>query len=126
MICSTTYRSGLSLAGAVIMTLGTFSMLQASAPWESHRSELVRYHDAGLEQPANATRLYERIHEAAEKVCAPLAEGDANARSHLNACIDGAVAAAVAEVNRPQLSAIHSATIGRWHLASEGLVKPGV
>ena len=30
MICSTTYRTVLSLTGAVIMTLGTFSMLQAS------------------------------------------------------------------------------------------------
>ena len=34
MICSTTYRTVLSVVGSMIMTLGTFSMLQASAPWD--------------------------------------------------------------------------------------------
>ena len=75
MICSTHYRTALSIVGAVIMTLGTFSMLQASAPWEPQRGQLVRYHEADLNQPASATRLYKRIHTAAEKVCAPLAKG---------------------------------------------------
>lgn len=126
MICSTHYRTALSFLGAVIMTLGTFSMLQASAPWESHRGKLVRYHDADLNQPANATRLYKRIHTAAEKVCAPFAEGSARLRSHLDECIDGAVSKAVTEVNRPQLDAVHSARIGGWRVASERLASPGV
>ena len=123
MICSTTYRSALSLAGAMIMTLGTFSMLQASAPWESHRSELVRYHDADLNQAADATRLYARIHAAAEKVCAPLGKGIA-AHVQFEACIAGAVADAVSKVNRPELDAVHSATIGGWRVASERAANP--
>ena len=126
MICSTTYRSALSLAGATIMTLGTFSMLQASAPWESHRSEIVRYHDADLNQPADATRIYARIHAAAEKVCAPLAKGDAALRLHLESCVEGAVADAVSKVNRPELDAVHSATIGGWRVASERAANPRV
>ena len=126
MICSTHYRTALSIVGAVIMTLGTFSMLQASAPWEPQRGQLVRYHEADLDQPASATRLYKRIHTAAEKVCAPLAKGDAKLRSHLDECIDDAVTNAVTEVNRPQLDAVHSARIGGWRVASERLASPGV
>jgi UrcA family protein len=123
MICSTTYRSALSLAGAMIMTLGTFSMLQASAPWESHRSEIVRYHDTDLNRPANATRVYARIHSAAEKVCEPLGKGLA-ARAQFEACVEGAIADAVAKVNRPELDAVHSATIGGWRVASERSANP--
>jgi len=126
MICSTTYRTALSLVGAVIMTLGTFSILRASAPWGSPRSEFVRYHDSDLNKPANTQRLYNRIHAAAERVCAPLKSGGLEARERLHACVDQAVAAAVANVNHPQLSALHSATIGRWQAASAQQVKPGV
>jgi UrcA family protein len=126
MICSTTYRSALSLAGALIMTLGTFSMLQASAPWESHRGEIVRYHDADLNQPASATRLYERIRVAARKVCEPQASVDLSLHSQYRHCVDVAVGQAVRAVNRPELDAVHSATIGKWRVASERLVKPAV
>jgi len=125
MICSTHYRTALSLAGALIMTLGTFSMLQASAPWEPSRSELVRYHDADLSRPGEAARLYKRIHVAAEKVCAPLGAVDLSGHSKRRECIDTAVANAVTAVNRPELDALHSATIGGWRVASERLSKRG-
>lgn len=123
MICSTIYRSVLSFTGSLIMTLGTFSMLQASAPWESPQSELVRYHNSDLTRPE---KLYKRIHAAAERVCAPLDGYGVNAGHYTHKCIDEAVAAAVAEINHPQLSALHSATITRWQAASERRVKPGV
>lgn len=126
MICSTTYRTALSLLGSVIMTLGTFSMLQASAPWEPHRGELVRYHASDLDRPADVTRLYKRIHAAAEKVCAPHETGGLSASAYQRACVNQAVGDAVAKVNHPQLSALHSARIGRWQVASERLIKPGV
>jgi UrcA family protein len=122
MICSTTYRTALSFAASVIMTLGTFSMLQASAPWGSPRSELVRYHDSDLDRPA---KLYQRINAAAERVCAPLADGGL-AREQVHACVDHAVGAAVADINHPQLTQLHSATISRWRVASGQQVEPGV
>jgi UrcA family protein len=126
MICSTTYRTVLSLVGAVIMTLGTFSMLQASAPWDTPRSESVGYYNVDLSRPVSAERLYQRIHAAAERVCAPSVTPAASTRQRAHVCVDQAVNAAVAEVNHPQLSAVHSATMRRWQASNEAQVKPGV
>jgi UrcA family protein len=125
MICSTTYRTALSLVGAVVMTLGTFSMLQASAPWDAPRSEVVGYHDADLTRPASTAKFYKRIRQAAEHVCAPQVTPGLAGKQRLQECVETAVATAVAKVNHPQLNALHSATIDRWQLASERLVKPG-
>jgi|GEM_PF-917081 len=126
MICSTTYRTALSLVGAVVMTLGTFSMLRASAPWDSPRSEVVGYHDADLTRPANTAKLYKRIHTAAERVCAPQAMACLGDKQRLSKCVNEAVTAAVAKINHPQLNALHSATIDRWQAANEQPVKHGV
>ena len=126
MICSTTYRSALSFVGAVVMTLGTFSMLQASAPWDTPRSEVIGYYDVDFDRPASTARLYKRIHAAATRVCAPVASLDARTRLRVHECVDQAVARAVTEVNHPQLSALHSATISRWQASNGQPVKPGV
>ena len=48
MICSTIYRSILSLVGAVVVTLGTFSMLQASV----HRTIAIESAKANGTQPS--------------------------------------------------------------------------
>lgn len=125
MICSTTYRTWLSVVGSVVMTLGTFSMLQASAPWDSPRGEIIGYHDADLARPADAAKLYKRIRAAAVKVCEPLASPNFNSVQRVNACVNLAVADAVAKVNHPTLNALHSATMGRWQLANERRVKSG-
>jgi len=126
MICSTTYRTVLAFGGAMIMTLGTFSILQASAPWDSPRTEYVHYHDADLKQPANTVRLYKRIEAAAGRVCAPLDSGGLATKQSLDSCVERAIGTAVAEVNHPQLSALHSATMGRWQAANERPVKSGI
>jgi UrcA family protein len=129
MICSTTYRSALSVVGAMVMTLGTFSMLQASAPWDSPaspRSEAVGYQDTDLTRASNTARLYKRIHSAAVRVCAPLAGSGLGTKQRAHKCVDDAVAAAVAEINHPQLSALHSATIGRWQVSNARAAKSGV
>ena len=126
MICSTTYRSALSLVGAVVMTLGTFSMLQASAPWDTPRTEVVGYYDADFNRPASTARLYKRIHAAATRVCAPVVTPSTSTRQRVRECVDAAVAKAVSEVNHPQLSALHSATMSEWQASNEQLAKPGV
>lgn len=126
MICSTTYRTALSLVGAAIMTLGTFSMLQASAPWDTPRSEVVGYYDGDLKSPASAERLYKRIHVAATHVCEPVVSANTSSRQRIRECVDQAVAAAIAEVNHPRLTALHSATMGEWQASRERLAKPGV
>ena len=108
------------------MTLGTFSMLQASAPWDTPRSEVVGYYDVDFNRPASTARLYKRIHAAATRVCAPVASLDARTRLRVHECVDQAVAKAVTDVNHPQLSALHSATISRWQASNGQPVKPGV
>jgi UrcA family protein len=108
------------------MTLGTFSMLQASAPWDTPRSEVVGYYTADLSRPADAARLYKRIRNAAARVCEPLVSATTGSRQRIHACVDQAVAAAIAEVNHPKLTALHSATMGQWQASREQLAKPGV
>ena len=66
------------------------------------QSTVVRYYDLDLSKPADAARLYARIRHAAARVC-PSSWGDSPQRD----CYDAAVAAAVARINKPLLSARH-------------------
>ena len=50
---------------------------------------------------------------------------DLSGHSRRRECIDTAVTKAVADVNRPELDALHSATIGGWRVASEQLSRRG-
>lgn len=126
MICSTSYRTVLSVVGSMIMTLGTFSMLQASSSWDQPRTQVVSYQSSDLNRPANVAKLYKRIHVAAEQVCREFVKRDTSNLNRLHQCIDGAVSEAVAQVNHPQLSSLHSATIERWQLASERVLSPAI
>jgi UrcA family protein len=126
MICSTIQRTVLSLAGSLILTLGAFSVLQASSAHDAPRTALVHYGDVNLAKPDDVTRLYQRIHSAAENVCAPAQGADLNSKAIFAQCVDQAVARAVNDVNQPQLNALHSARIGGWQAASERRARPGV
>ncbi len=66
------------------------------------QSTVVRYCDLDLSKPADAARLYARIRHAAASVC-PSSWSDSPQRD----CYEVAVAAAVARVNNPLLSARH-------------------
>jgi UrcA family protein len=126
MICSTTQRTVLSLAGSLILTLGAFSMLRASSTYDAARTALVRYDDVNLDRPGDVTRLYQRILSAAKNVCGPAHGADLGPKAIFAQCVDEAVARAVNDVNQPQLHALHSARIGGWQAASERRAKPGV
>ncbi len=65
-------------------------------------STVVHFCDLDLNKPGDAARLYSRIRHAAASVC-PSTWGDSPQRD----CYDAAVAAAVARVNKPLLSARH-------------------
>lgn len=83
------------------------AIASAAAPGESTgatitESRVVRYCDLDLSKPADAARLYARIRHAAARVC-PSSWGDSPQRD----CYDAAVAAAVARINKPLLSARH-------------------
>jgi len=69
------------------------------------KSETVRYDDIRLISAVGAAVLYGRLHGAAERACGgpvdtvPLAQ-----RVRYKACVDEAVAKAVADVNNPMLT----------------------
>jgi UrcA family protein len=70
------------------------------------RQVAVSYADLDLSKPAGAQTLYKRIKGAASRVCRPTGLYVMASRSHRK-CIETAVADAVAQVDRPSLTALH-------------------
>ena len=102
-----TQRSSLRavvLASAVCL-LGTAQAL--ASEWASELSTTVSYNDLNLATLAGASTLYRRIKGAARWVC-----GDQGRRfeerRHWSSCYHGAIDQAVATVNSPLLSTLHS------------------
>ena len=67
----------------------------------------VSFRDLNLSTPAGAATLYRRIKSAAESVCG-YEETDFRAQISWRACVRRAVDDAVAKVNSPQLTALHT------------------
>ena len=67
--------------------------------------ERIGYDAASLNDPAFVASLYGQIEDAARTVCRADLRGDALRPYKLDACIDAAVADAVAQVNAPGLTA---------------------
>jgi len=72
----------------------------------------VSFKDLNLTHQEGAAKLFQRLQSAAERVCES-ADGQDIAR-HLafRACVKGALAAAVAKVDQPQLTAFYLAQSG--------------
>ncbi|HEU4627647.1 MAG TPA: UrcA family protein [Steroidobacteraceae bacterium] len=68
------------------------------------KSETVRYDDLRLISAVGAAVLYGRLRGAAERACSPLDGKSAQLVSRYRACVDEAVAKAVAQVNEPVLT----------------------
>jgi UrcA family protein len=66
---------------------------------------LVHFADLDLARPAGIAALYSRLEGAAKRVCAPLEGKDLGSAAAFQRCVTGAVTRAVAEVDRPDLSA---------------------
>ncbi|MBV6423027.1 MAG: hypothetical protein NAOJABEB_00816 [Steroidobacteraceae bacterium] len=73
-------------------------------------AKTVFYGDLNLSSPAGAGVLYARIKAAAKQVCPGYGERTISARDARNACIAQTVDKAVADVNRPLLSALHKSS----------------
>jgi UrcA family protein len=70
------------------------------------RSSLVHYSDLNLNQPRDVVRLYTRITVAADKLCGPRSlTGSYYKSADYASCYTDTVAAAVARVDQPSLSA---------------------
>lgn len=68
----------------------------------------VSYADLDLSKPAGAQTLYKRIKAAARNVCGPADRYTyATPSQGFRQCFDKAIADAVAQVDRPSLTALH-------------------
>jgi UrcA family protein len=104
--------------GALLVSVLSFNALDARANADSPtvviaadgvRQQLVKYEDLNLSTQRGVQTLYRRIARAAENVCGveemprPIGQKMSERRCHQEA-----VQAAVAKVNRPELSAHHA------------------
>jgi UrcA family protein len=68
---------------------------------------VVRFSDLDLGKIDGAAALYNRLRRAAAVVCSPLDSPTLQFAFQYRACVDHAIAGAVASVNRPMLSQYH-------------------
>jgi len=99
----------LTICIAVTLSLGAANA-SASASWDTSatgvaRKEVVLFRDLDLSKIEGVTTLYGRISHAARDVCDPLET--LQFPEAYRACVDKAIADAVAKVNRPLLSQYH-------------------
>ena len=73
----------------------------------------VSYADLDLSKPTDAEVLYRRIQTAGRVVCQPLASRELMRRALWQTCYESAVENAVAQVNRPLVSAAHQRKVGK-------------
>jgi UrcA family protein len=109
----TAHRSRPLLALVALACALISANVSAAPAAEGGRSVTVSYGDLNISSPAGATVLYGRIKRAAGLVCGT-GPNPAEMGRHLiwRACVDGAVADAVATVGSPRLTALHAKTTG--------------
>jgi len=73
--------------------------------------QVVRFHSLDLSRIEGVTTLYGRLRNAARAVCDPLKGREMWIREEQRACMDKAIADAVASINRPLLSQFHQLRI---------------
>jgi len=91
-------------AASVVPTLGD------AAPGK--KAVTVDFAGIDTSTEAGVQALYRRIRSAAEDVCGPEFRSPRLTRLR-NECVDEAIAAAVADANRAQLSALHQKVVSR-------------
>ena len=84
-----------------------------AAPPENAPSKVVKFADLDLSRSEGASVLYQRLRGAAESVCAPLDDRDLARQKSFKACVQSAISAAVATVDRPALTAYCEAKTNR-------------
>jgi len=69
------------------------------------------YGDLNLDSVQGAKMLYTRLRAAAQQVCSPLESKELSRRGLWLTCVSDALAAAVKQVNKPMLTAVHSQNV---------------
>ena len=102
---STSIRLKQSTAWVALLALASAAAGANPEDTEEVPSENVNYEDLNLTTLAGVTQLYGRIERAARLVCGP--NTDQSRMGQWKTCYRLAVAAAVARVNNPLLTAVH-------------------
>jgi UrcA family protein len=113
---STSIRLKQSTAWVALLALASAAAGANPDDADEVQSENVNYEDLNLSTVAGVTLLYGRIERAARLVCGP--NTDLSRLGQWKTCYRLAVAAAVARVNNPLLTAIHDSKSGAPKLAA--------
>ena len=113
---STSIRLKQSTAWVALLALASAAAGANPEDTEEVPSENVNYEDLNLTTLAGVTQLYGRIERAARLVCGP--NTDQSRMGQWKTCYRLAVAAAVARVNNPLLTAVHDSRTAPPKLAA--------
>jgi UrcA family protein len=102
---STSIRLKQSTAWVALLALASAAAGANPEDTEEVQTENVNYEDLNLTTLAGVSQLYGRIERAARLVCGP--NTDQSRMGQWKTCYRLAVAAAVARVNNPLLTAVH-------------------
>ena len=104
----------LTTATALLLsfTLGSAASVPANADTGTIPSVTVKFADLDISRPEGAAQLYGRIKTAAYSVCSSFEGRDLAAQANFKACINDALARAVATVDSPALYAVYRAKTG--------------
>jgi UrcA family protein len=94
-------------AGIAVLSLGAAGNGSLAYPAEPLHMT-VSYADLDLQAAAGAEVLYRRLQSAAQRVCHPLDNGQPMRNFQFQRCYKTALDSAVAQVNKPILTAMHS------------------
>jgi UrcA family protein len=103
-------RTRLVMISAGIAFLGLAGASNAAQPGDPEsRRVSVSYADLNIESAAGLKVLYGRLQFAARRVCAPFDDGQhRTVNFHFRGCYSNALDSAVAKINKPALTAMHS------------------
>lgn len=99
-------------AAALTALISSFGAVCHAADVTGVRTAVVKYADLDVSTSQGAIALYNRIRSASAGVCSPLEQRDLAATLRWKTCMQQAIAGAVANVNRPALSAVFAAKYG--------------
>jgi hypothetical protein len=113
MTNSTSRTKRLTRAGLAAFAVCTSLVAYSASAEPKVKTLAVSYGDLDLSKPAGAQTLYKRIKAAARHVCGPVDQYTyITPASAFRECFQKAVADAVAQVDRPSLTALHREETG--------------
>jgi UrcA family protein len=101
------------LAASLLLPCAAMGVRVHAAEAPQYDSTVVAYGDLNLDSKQGAKALYARLRNGAEDVCSSFEGRDLFFKKLWQSCFDSAVAAAIAQVNRSSLTALHNQGVNR-------------